>query len=388
LLIGAGLLIRSFTSLIKAETGVRADNVATLRVNLPQAGYAQAAQLHGFYRNVHERLIATPGVRAASVSTDVPIRGDGERRAFTPERTAGVGGPPPSVAVTWIYGSYFETFGIPLVRGRALSLDEQVQNRGAAIVSAALAARFWPGEDAVGKRIRWGIDDPSNANPWYTVVGVAGDVVDGPLGSEPVLHVYVPFTEVPDAAIAAPTAGLLRGLTIALRGELDATALVTPARHVVRSIDPALAVSEVMTMDDVLGEASAPQRFSATLLGGFAAGAMLLAAIGLYGVLAFSVGQRTREIGIRQALGAGRSGVIALVVRHGMALVALGLLFGVIGAAGASRLMTSLLFQTATYDIVTYLTVPIVLAMVSLIACYLPARRAASVTPTTALRTD
>jgi putative ABC transport system permease protein len=388
LLIGAGLLIRSFNALAARETGLRADNVVSMRVTLPPAGYSQPQQLHAFYRSVYERLAASPGVRAVSVSTDLPIRGDGERRAFQPERVGDAGGLPPSIAVTWIYGSYFETFGIPIVRGRPLTSDEQQQNRGAVVVSAAMAARFWPGEDPVGKRIRWGIVAPGNNNPWYTIVGVAGDVVDGPLGSEPVLHAYVPFTEVPDAAIAAPIAGLIRGMTIAVNGDINATALVAPARQVVRSVDPALAVSDVTTMAQVIGEASAPQRFSATVLGGFAAGALLLAAIGLYGVLAFSVGQRTREIGVRLALGADRGGVIGLVLRQGMTLVAVGLVLGAVGSVAASRLITSLLFQTAAYDITTYVVVPLLLAVVSLLACYLPARRAATVAPSVALRTE
>jgi putative ABC transport system permease protein len=388
LLIGAGLLIRSFTALIGQETGLRADNVLSLRVTLPPAGYSQAPQLHAFYRNVHERLAASPGVRAVSVSTDLPVRGDGERRAFNPDRTGDVGGLPPSIAVTWIYGSYFDTFGIPIVRGRTLTTDEQQQNRGAVVVSAAMASRFWPGEDPIGKRLRWGLNVPGNTNPWYTIVGVAGDVVDGPLGSEAVLHAYVPFTEVPDAAIAAPIVGLVRGMTIALRGDIDAAALVAPARQVIRSVDPALAVSDVITMEQVLGEASAPQRFSATVLAGFAAGALLLASIGLYGVLAFSVGQRTREIGVRLALGADRGEVIGLVLRQGMTLVGIGLVLGAAGAAAAGRLMTSLLYQTGTYDRITYATVPALLAIVSLIACYLPARRAASVAPIVALRAE
>jgi len=221
LLVGAGLLIRSVSALMAHETGLRAGNVLSLRVALPAAGYSQPQQLHRFYRSVQERLTASPGVRAASVSTDLPIRGDGERRAFTPDRAGDAGGLPPSIAVTWIYGGYFDTFGIPIVRGRAFTADEQAQNRSAVIVSAAMAARFWPGEDPIGKRIKWGLN--ASTAPWYTIVGIAGDVVDGPLGSDPVLHAYVPFTEVPDAALAGPIAGLVRNMTIALRGEIDAT---------------------------------------------------------------------------------------------------------------------------------------------------------------------
>jgi putative ABC transport system permease protein len=386
LLVGAGLLIKSFATLVSHTTGLRADNVLTLRVTLPPAGYSQPQQIRNFYRDAGDRLRAMPGVRAVSVSTDLPIKDDGERRAFTPERAGEAGGLPPSIAVTWVNGDYFATFGIPIMKGRGFSAEDHAENRGAVIVSAALAERFWPGADPLGKRIKWGI--AASTAPWQTIVGVAGDVVDGPLGTEPPLHAYVPYSEVPDAALAGPIAGLLRGMSIAVRADIDATSLAASARQAISSLDRALAVSDVSTMDQVLRDASAPQRFSASVLGAFAGGALLLAAIGLYGVLAFSVGQRTREIGVRLALGADPSGVVRLVLRQGMTLAATGLVLGAVGAVAAGRLMSSLLFETTPYDAMTYAVVPLLLAMVSLVACYIPARRAAAVAPLDALRAD
>ena len=387
LLVGAGLLVRSFAQLMAQETGLGADNVLSLRVTLPAAGYSGAAPNQVLLSHAPRAAHDDSGRSCARRSPrDLPIKGDGERRAFTPERTGDAGGLPPSIAVTWVHGPYFETFGIPLVKGRAFTVEEQLENRRTAIVSAALAARFWPGEDPIGKRIKWGL--AASTAPWNTVVGVAGDVVDGVLGREPTLHAYVPYSEVPDGALGGPLAGLLRSMTIAARSDGPAEVLAGPMRNAVASTDAALAVSDVETIRQVVSDASAPQRFSATVLAAFALGALLLAAIGLYGVLAFSVGRRTREIGVRLALGADRAGVIRLVVRQGMTLVALGLVLGIAGAIAAGRVMTSLLYETQWHDPATFAIVPLLLIAVSLLACFLPARRAASTQPVTALRAE
>jgi putative ABC transport system permease protein len=386
LLVASGLLIRSLDRLLSRESGVRADNVLSLHVDLPYQGYRDAARVRAFYRTLHERLRALPGVQSASIASDLPLTGDGERRVVTPERPDDGGDRPPSMAVTWIHGDYFSTFGIPLVRGRSFSSDEQEIARDVAIVSRGLAERYWPGEDPIGKRVKWGI--ASSPGPWKTVVGVAGDVVDGALGSEPILHVYVPYTDVPDQALAAPVSGLIRRMVVAVHANVDATTLVQPSRGAIAALDPALAVYGVETMAQVISDASAPQRFSATVLTAFAAGALLLAGIGLYGILAFGVAQRTREIGVRLALGANRTEVIGMVIRRGMTLTAIGLALGAIAAIAGARVMQSVLYETSALDPWTFVTVPAVLAAVSLIACWLPAQRAAMVDPLTALRVD
>ena len=387
LLVGSGLLIRSFAHLMNAESGVSALNVLSLEVTLPHAGYSEASRVRSFYQMVHERLLAMPGVTAGVVATDLPIRGDGERQAFWPDGMDPSAGQPPAVAVTWVYGDYFSTFGVPLIRGRNFTRDEQMQNRQAVIVSKNLADRFWPGQDPIGKRLKWGLAD-SEAE-WQTVVGVAGDVVDGPLGSEPAIHAYVPFSEPADEELASPLAGgLLRRMMVAVNAGVDAGSLATSVRAAIAAVDPALAVAKVTTMAEVVGELAAPQRFSAAALTAFAIGALLLAAIGLYGVLAFGVAQRTREIGVRLALGAPRGQVLALVVRRGMLLVGCGLLIGLAGALAAARLLDSLLFETPIYDPLTFLVVPVLLAVVSLAACVIPARRASAVDPNVALRTE
>jgi predicted permease len=386
LLTGAGLLVRSFNRLMSAESGVHARNVLSLEVTLPHAAYDQAALIRSFYQTVAERVRAVPGVKAAAVASDLPLQPDADRRAFTPEAVDPSSGPPSSIGVTWAHGDYFSTFGIPILRGRNFTPEEQLEDRGAVIVSKNIAGRYWPGEDPIGKRLKWGI--PASPAPWKTVVGVVGDVVDGPLGSEPEIHAYVPYSELPDEALAAPTAGFLRRMLVAVNGDVDAASLAPAVRGVLAGLDPSLAVAKATTMADVVSEAAAPQRFSAAALTGFAVGALLLAAIGLYGVLAFAVAQRTREIGVRVALGAERAQVIALVLKRGMRLVALGLLLGLPSALAAARLLQSLLYETRAHDPLTFAAVPALLTAVSLAACYLPARRAAAVDPAVTLRAE
>jgi predicted permease len=386
LLVASGLLVRSFNNLMNAESGIHALNVLSLEVTLPHAGYNQAPRVRSFYQSVHDRLLTIPGVKSGVVTTDLPLRADGERRAFTPEGTPTSAGRTPSIALTWAHGDYFSTFGIPLIRGRNFTREEQYENRLVVIVSKDLADRYWPGEDPIGKRLKWGID--ASPGPWQTVVGVAGDVVDGPLGSDPVIHVYSPYSETADQGLASPIGGLWRNMKVAVNGEVDAASLTTSVRAAIAAVDPALAIANVTTMREVVRDLSAPQRFSATVLTGFAAGALLLAGIGLYGVLAFVVAQRTREIGVRLALGAARSEVLGLIMKQGMLLVGLGLAVGLAGSLAAARVLRSLLFETDVYDPVTFAIVPVLLAVVSLAACYVPARRAAIVDPMVTLRAE
>ena len=292
-----------------------------------------------------------------------------------------------SIALTWAHGDYFTTFGVPLIRGRNFATVEQFENRLAVIVSKNLADRYWPGQDPIGKRLKWGLNASSLA-PWLTVVGVAGDVVDGPLGSDPVIHAYTPYSEMNDQGLASPLGGLWRRLNVAVNADVDAASLTPSVRAAIAALDPALAVAKVTTMREVVRELSAPQRFSAAVLTAFAAGALLLASIGLYGVLAFAVAQRTREIGVRLALGAPRANVLGLILKQGMVLVAAGLLIGLAGSVGATRLLRSLLYETDIYDPATFVVVPALLAIVSLAACYLPARRAAVLDPLVTLRAE
>jgi predicted permease len=386
LLVSSGLLIRSLTRLLAIDTGVGHGAALTMRVALPVQGYPDPVSIRTFYRTLPERLASLPGVRAAAVASDLPILPDGERRAVTPERAGDAGGLPGSMAVTWIHGAYFQAFGISLLRGRTFTPEEEQNPRAVAIVSRGFADRFWPGEDPIGKRLKWGL--ASSDAPWKTVVGVAGDVVDGQIGAEPVPHVYVPYSDVPDQALASPLAGLVRRMVAVVGTTTPAESLVTPARAAILALDPSLAVHGVATLADIEREALAPQRFSTLVLTAFATGALLLAGIGLYGILAFGVAARTRELGLRIALGASRASVIGLVVRRGLVLTAAGVLIGAAGAVAAARALQSLLFATTPLDATTFVAVPLVLVGVALAASYFPARRAARIDPIAALRVE
>jgi putative ABC transport system permease protein len=387
LLVGAGLLVRSFAALLETDPGFRPDRVMTMTVALPIDAYRSGEAAGTFVRNVHERMRSIAGIQNTSISTDVPLESN-ERRAMTPE-SASLTGAPPSPTVTWTFGDYFGTLGVPITRGRAFTPTEDVELRPVAIVSESLAAKFWPGQNPIGKRIKYGL--PESKTPWLEIIGIAGDAFDGPLTNEPTIHVYIPFSRlVPELDRLGETGGggFGRTLRIALLGQGDPTTLVAPARQQIAAVDRALPVTQIATMRQQMSASMAPQSFSTAVLTAFAAGALLLAAIGLYGVLAFAVAQRTREIGVRIALGASHRSVLGMVVRQGMALVGLGLLVGFAGAIAVTRLMTSLLYRTRAFDPLTFAAVPIVLAAVALLACYLPARRAAHVEPMVALRTE
>ena len=385
LLAGAGLLVRSFNRLVSVPTGLHTSEVLTMQVRLPVTAYRGGPPVRAFYRTLDERLRTLPGVRAVAIASDLPLEPDGERRVFTAETSAPTG-LQATIALTWVHGDYFGTFGVPLLRGRSFSTDEQQEHRRVAIVSQRVAETSWPGEDAIGKRLKWGI--AGSPQPWYTVIGVAGDVVDGAPGSEPELHVYVPYTEMSDAALGGPIAGTLRRFVIAVNGAGDTRALAGPARAAIAALDPALPVSQIQTIAQLERDRSAPQRFSALVVTGFGGVALLLAAIGLYGVLAFVVSQRRREIGVRLALGSTPRGVVRLVLRQGMVFVGAGLIVGVIAAASAARLLRTVLFETSAYDLLTFVTVPIALIAVTLVAAYLPARHAAGVDPMISLRNE
>jgi putative ABC transport system permease protein len=384
LLAGAGLLVRSFNRLVAAPSGVQTASVLTMQVRLPVTAYGSGPLVRTFYRGLDERLRTLPGVRAVAIASDLPLDPDGERRVFTAENSAlGVSA---TVAVTWVHGDYFGTFGVPLLRGRSFSSDEQRENRRVAIVSRRIAESNWPGEDPIGRRLKWG---PANSPaPWHTVIGMAGDVVEGTPGTEPVIHAYVPYTELPDAALGSPIASGLRRLVIAVNGDGDARGLAGSARAAIAALDPALPVSEVQTIAQLEHDRSAPQRFSALVVSGFGAVALLLAAIGLYGVLAFVVSQRRREIGVRLALGSTPNHVVGLILRKGMALVGVGLFTGAIAAFSVAQLLKTVLFETAAYDPLTFVSVPLVLIVVTLVASLLPARRAAGVDPMISLRNE
>lgn len=389
LLMGAGLFLRSFSALMATDGGFNPDQVLTASLTLPREGYPTASTVHAFHESLFRRTSSLAGVRSAALITDLPLERY-ERRGLTAENSVATAGPPPSTNLSWAYGPFAETLGIRLVAGRAFTDVEDVQPQNVVIVNERLAQRFWPGQDVLGKRLKWGADVPQNRNAWLTIIGVVADVADNGLGSQPDLHAYEPFSQFPDAVLNT-VGGLVsfgRHVKLAIRTTGDPRALVASVRGEIAGIDRELALQSVETMEDRLDASVAPRRFSVVTLGAFAVGALLLAAIGLYGLLAFSVAERRREIALRVALGAEQSAILRMVVGHGLKLVAFGLTMGALASFAVTRVLTSLLYQTDTHDTVTFAVVPVVLLLISLVACALPAMRALQVEPIAALRSE
>ena len=369
------------------DAGFNPDRVLTASIMLPRDGYRTAASVRAFHAALFTSVLRLPGVRSAALGTDLPLEFY-ERRVLTAEGVELTGDGPRNTNLSWVYGPYFETLGIRLKNGRVFSDVETLESRRVVIINERLARTFWPSEDAIGKRLRWGLDTPDNPNPWLTVLGVIEDVVDGPLGMEPFIHAYEPFSQFPDIVLNNIPNLFGRQLRLAIRTDVDPITLVSAVRAETGRIDPQLAIESVVPMAYRMGDVVAPRRLSAIVLSAFAAGALLLAAIGLYGLLAFTVAERRREIAVRLALGAELPMILRMVVGHGMKLVSIGLTVGILTSVGTARTVASLLYQTDSHDLVTFGAVSMVLATTGFMACAIPAYRASRVQPITALRTE
>ena len=386
LLAAGGLLIKSFVKLMAIDPGVRSENVISAATNLPFGSYRRGADVRQFYVRLLERVRQLPGVTAAGAATDLPLSVR-ERRAFTIENPAeAVRELRGAVAVDWVMGNYFEAVGVRILRGRALSDADTLSSEPVVVVNDTLAKRYWPGEDPVGRRLAWG--NPSTHGPWMRVVGVVGDIKQAGLGAPTEAETWQPWMQMPDPALGSTIVGVFRGMKLMVRSQVPPSSLVSAIRQEVRALDPALPITGVQTLEEIVGASASSQRFNAVLLGGFAGVALLLAALGVGGVLAISVSRRTQEIGIRLALGADAGAVIRMVTRQGMILAAAGLAIGLPLALAAARLLRSLLFETATYDVVAFAGAAAALVVVAFLACVVPAIRASRVSPVTALRID
>ncbi len=378
LLVGASLLVRSLSALLATDLGFREAQVVTASMTLPQTAYATPARVRGFHEALLSALSTAPEVRSASLSSDFPLTSSDVRR-FEPEGSAAAGRMTPMTKRTWVRGPYFETFGMTVRQGRFFSGEEHVEDRRVVIVNETLARRFWPGQDAVGKRLKWGT--AQSQYPWLTVVGVVSDVADGPIGEEPDVHAYEPARQVPDFFLG-------RTVNVAVSAGGNTRALPMRIREEIRRLDPQLPIESLELMKQRVNDAFAPQRFSTRLIGAFAAIALLLASVGLYGLLAFWVAQQRQEIAVRIALGAEPRAVVRMVVGHGARPAIIGAAIGLVGSLLLTRFLTSFLYQTEPYDRLTFAAVPAVLMMVVLIACALPAWRATRFDPMTALRAE
>ncbi len=380
LLTGAGLMIRTVGQLRAIDPGFRPEGVLTMRLSLPSSSYPDAGDVSSFYLRLVERAEAMPEVRSAAAVRALPLTGTiGDWSIDLADREEAPGENPHG---DWqvVTPGYIEAMGVRLIRGRSLEERDRADAVPVVVINRTMAEEYWPGENPIGER--FGLGRPG-LEPFFQVVGVVEDVRHNALTEAPRTEMYMPH-----AQFGAITEFPPRSMTLVARTGGDPLGLAGPLRELVREMDPRLPVSDVRPMAAVVGDALADSRFVMTLLAVFAALALLLAAVGIYGVLAYAVSARGREIGIRLALGAGRGGVTRLVVSQGMVLAAGGLVVGVVVAAAGSRLMEGLLYGVEALDPVTFVVVPLVLGGVALVATLLPARRAASVDPMTALREE
>jgi putative ABC transport system permease protein len=377
LLAGAGLLIRSFLELQNVNTGMRTDGLFTARVSVSGARYSENRVISDFYSDVLSRIAAIPGVSSAAAVSFLPMKGLGIGTGFfridRPEPPAGQG---PTTDVKPVTPGFFKTMGIPQLRGRDFSDADTWDSPPVAIISEALAKQQFPGEDPIGKRLSIVIGGSPRPNG-AEIVGVVADIRTRNLTDEIRNCIYMPHTQLP--------IGLM---TFVVRTSLEPLSLTSSVTAAVRAVDPNLPLAEVASMDDVVDATLARPRTVSTLLAVFAFLALVLAGVGVYGVMAYSVSQRTQEIGVRMALGATTGSVFKMMIGDSMKLVAIGLVVGVIAAAWLSQFLASMLFQIGRFDVVTFAITSIVLALVATFASYVPARRGMKVTPVEALRTE
>jgi predicted permease len=393
LMVGAGLLLETLRDLLRQNPGFNPSQVVTANIYLPNPNnpqldpYHTLAQQIPFNRELLRRANAIPGVELAAMTSNLPaadtIRSDAAAYGATNHNSLVIEDRPTessgdlSAEIIRISPDYFRVIQTRLVKGRFFTEEDENGKLPVAIIDEATARRYWgPDHDPVGRRLRIRLRFGQNsANPWSTVVGVVKNIKHDGLDVDGVPHVYVPLNQF-----------VGRSLSFALRTSLPASTLETQIRGVVQSVDPGLPVFSVTSMDAVLSASLASRRFSANLVAGFAAVALLLASIGIYGLLAYMVGQRTREIGLRMALGAGRRDVLKLILRKGVALAMAGIVAGLIVAASSASFMAILLYGVRPKDPGVFMLVSLLLLVVAIAASYIPAWRATKVEPTVALR--
>ena len=375
LLIGSGLMIRSLANRLNVNPGFEAERVLTLRLTLADGEVARDS-LPGFYDLILDRLGGLPGVTATALSDCPPLAGGCNYTLieFRDRPPLPKGTQRPLVGVHWASPRWFEAMRIPLVKGRMFTGADRLGAPKVVLVSATAAERFWPGQDPLGRPVGVG---QGGFHDTVTVVGVVGDIRFGTLESGPDADVYIPYLQSPR-----------QGMMVYLKTSGDPTAVAAGARAAVKELAPSLPMYDVRPLTDRVAEASAQARFSAVLLGLFAGMALILASLGVYGVISFVVAQRTREIGIRVALGAVRRDVLALIIRQGLVLATVGTAIGVLAALLATRLLGTLLYEVTPGDMGTYVSIVALIVVAALVASWIPARRATRIHPMEALRTE
>jgi putative ABC transport system permease protein len=375
LLIGGGLLIRSFYHLQQVDPGFKADHLLTVQISLPQAKYPEDGQKVNFYQQVLQRIGALPGALVAGAATGLPLGNNGNQTSFFLEgKPAPAPGHVPLAEVAIVSPEYFRAMGMSLLKGRAFTEHDSKDAPRVVVIDEAFASRYWPAEDPIGKRIRFGGNDPRN--PLVTVAGIVRRVkMDGLNAESNRVQAYFSFMQQPWS-----------GMTLVVRTAGDPSTLTSSVRQQVLAIDQDQPVYNVRTIEQVWADSVAPQRLNMLLLGIFAAVALILAAVGIYGVMAYSVTQRAHEVGIRLALGAQPRDVLKMIIKQGMALTLIGVIIGLMGAFALTRWMSALLFGVKPADPATFAGIASLLAAVALLATLIPARKATKVDPLTALR--
>jgi len=379
LLVGAGLLIQTLFQLFRQYSVLEPEKILTMRTILPFEKYKEPQQRDNYYQQVLQRVEHLPGVVTAGYSTSIPLAWKGGTSGFYPE---GLKAPVQGMAYDAnhreVSSNYIKAMNIPLRQGRYFDSRDNVQSLPVAIINETMAREYWPGENALGRRFKLG-DPDEPGKQWKEIVGIVADIrqmgIDEPVKAE----MYFPYQQITDWPGYMP-----RDLAIRTTG--DTSNLAGAVRQIIREVDPDQPVSNVATMAEVLGEEAGQRRMGMIMLVGFASLALLLASLGIYGVLAYFVTQHTNEIGVRQALGATPRNILLLVLKKGMGLTLVGVVIGLVASFALTRLMSSLLFGVKAADPLTFATVPFVLVMVALLACYIPARRATKVDPLVALR--
>jgi putative ABC transport system permease protein len=379
LLVGAGLLVRSMWNLLHVDPGFEAGNVLTLRLRLEGEKYkAQAAR--GFYDECLARVQALPGVRSAALAHSLPINGSDWSGGFTvADKPAPSRANLPQSDRLRVSQGYFETMGIRPLRGRLFSAADTPEAAPVVVVNDALARRIWPNENPIGKRLKFGLpeDQDEEDKPWREVVGVVNDVKMNGVDQATTLQTYLPYAQLPNQSL-----GLI------VRVERNPAALAPAVAQAIAAIDKNLPVYSIFTMEQLLGNSLAQRRLTLVLLASLAALALLLAGVGIYGVIAYSVRQRTHELGLRMALGAQTHAVLALILKQGVKLTLIGIGLGLLAAFALTRWMESQLFGVRATDALTFGVIAFALLLVALLACWIPARRATKVDPMIALRCE
>jgi putative ABC transport system permease protein len=380
LLVGSGLLARSFARLLGAEQAFISTNVLTFRVALPEATYPKSPEVVRFTQQLVDRLSELPSVEAAGATTELPVAASTSGTAFEFEgQPVAAGHLPPIVHYSTVTPGFFKTLRIPLLRGRDFDSGDLREGVRTVTVNDATAQRYWPGQDAIGKRLRGASAAPKEERPWYTVVGIVADVRHEGLRERPRPLIYFPLNAADDRGP--------RAFSYAVRGPLTHTQ-ADAVRRTVWALNPDLPVASVQTMDQVVERSVMQFTFTMIALAIAAVIALLLGAIGLYGVLSYAVSLRTREIGVRIALGAAPARVKRSVIATAAAITGIGLVIGALGAAALTRFLGGLLYETRPLDPITFVGMSALLFVVALAASYLPARKAASVSPMEAMRAE